>query len=726
MFKAGEPVSDQNRLPVTLEDASGLPTTVAPASIYDRLFEAFEAYSPNRVWTESKASGDIVVLDGNSLGASYLVISKDPLTAGSVTTLTSVDSFEMPFDVSVGAHMSQRTLGQEFAIEAVGDGSPVATFADLAISAISQTTTTLTVTTSQPHGLKIGMRVGISGCVDSRFNYPSLVVASTPSPTQFTTTGGPGGTLPSVTATPTASGVVYMRPAIGYASNGSSLLFENATATNGSFYIKTGGGDSHIAGGVVSANHSVALLTTASVLAVTAAYHYAFQPATEYRLAMFPDRVQWTDTAVDALTPPNLRVVRTQSVPDPDVPYRIRFRAVNNAGLTVPNAQIVSAVKTGTTTATVTTATPHGLSVTDVVNIYGTRDTTNFPALTVATAVASVVNATQFTIVWGGAVTATSYGGYVARVQGGNLMSALGALGQTVQAATLASGVLTLTGSAAWSGVAIGDLVNVVGCRNNVDGATMGVDGAWRVRNIVTTSLELEAVGSTVAPADFGATNCSGGVIRRTDLRISFVRLASFVRERVEALPRASTDEATAAPVRVQNTVPVTLASTTAAVAGNTAVDSPITNPVLAGGRASNANIAAMSATGDLVALLMTMIGAAIVKPFSLPEADWRYAGASGGIVDTTDVPVKTAAGAGIKNYMTALQYFNSSAVASEIVVKDGATVIWRGRAPANMVDIALVEFPSPLQSTANAALNVAMVTTGTATVVSCQGYSAP
>lgn len=82
-------------------------------------------------------------------------------------------------------------------------------------------------------------------------------------------------------------------------------------------------------------------------------------------------------------------------------------------------AQIVSATKTGTTTATVVTDVPHGLTTGDVIVCYGNRDATNFANLTAATTVASVVNATMFTVVWGSAVTATGYGGYVARVNGG-------------------------------------------------------------------------------------------------------------------------------------------------------------------------------------------------------------------------------------------------------------------------------------------------------------------
>jgi hypothetical protein len=101
----------------------------------------------------------------------------------------------------------------------------------------------------------------------------------------------------------------------------------------------------------------------------------------------------------------------------------------------------------------------------------------------------------------------------------------------------------------------------------------------------------------------------------------------------------------------------------------------------------------------------------------------WQYAGAAGGITDTADVAVKASAGALIRNYMTSLQYLNTSAVASEIVVKDGATIIWRGYAPAAMTVPVNITFPQPLRGSAATALNVAMITTATATRVSAQGF---
>ena len=524
------------------------PLPVSAANITSKFREAFEAYTPGTKWAETTAGGDIVQVDGNAAAASYLVISKDPLSAGTVSSVETIGTFEMPFEMAIGLHASQRTLGQEFSIEVVSTEAPIAAPADIAISAIQQTTTTLTVTTATAHGLKPGMRLGIRDCADSRMNYPALVVASTPSAVQFTATAGPGGTVASVTAGPFATGYVYQRPALGYAPNGTSMILENATVTNASFYVRSEAGDA-LPSGTILANHAIAILTTASVQAINAAFAYSFQPSTEFRLTAAVDGIQWSDVSVDSVGQANNRAKRTQVVPDITSAYKLRIRATNDAALTRPVARIVSAAKTGTTTATVITDVAHGLTTGDWINAYGVRDTTNFANLTTATVVASVVNSTTFTVVWGSAVTATGYGGFVARVNGGQVVQGLVTMaGQSV---ARTSNVVTLVGSAAWSGILIGDYVNLHGCRNATNGGAIGLDGAYRIRGIQTTNLFLEPIGSTATGADVESVNCGGAIIRRTDLRISFVRVMAFDRLRVEMMPRPSSDISQAAPVVV-------------------------------------------------------------------------------------------------------------------------------------------------------------------------------
>jgi hypothetical protein len=663
--------------------------SVITQNITTKFRDAFEAW-PSTNWTEVKGSGDIIQIDGNAAAASYLVISKDPHNAGSESSITSDLTFTLPVEMAFGASMSQRTLGQEFAVEIVDTGTPLPDVADIAISSITQTTTTITVNTVAAHNLVVGKSIGIRDCVDARANYPSLVVASTPSPTQFTATASPNGTIasqslyiaPVVAATtaalPTATyangtagvgatltatangafpaqdgitlvlndrvlvknqaaaaengiytlttvgtagtpwvltraadfdtagemlinsyvsvlqgttqathrfalsatvttvgttavtftalgagsannlGFVYFRERLGRAQNGISQIFENVTATNASLYLRSEAGDV-LPSGTILGNHAITVGTTAPIALASAPYMYTWSPTTEYRIVGQADRVQWSDAPVDTLTQAVNRGLRTQVCPDPSVTYKLRIRATNNKALTVPNAQVVSVVKSGTTTGTFTTDVAHNYTTGDLVVYYGSNDNiaANFPNLTAATAI-TVTGANTFTAVIGTGTTGTGFGGYVAKVQGGNLMSALGATAITAINATLTTlsdgtRQLVLTGSGTWTGAAIGDYVNVVGCRTLA--ASLGVDGAWKVANLATTALTLvpaTAAFAATLPANFGVTTCGGGVIRRTDLRLSFVRIFDFERERVELLARPGGDLAGAVPVVLQ------------------------------------------------------------------------------------------------------------------------------------------------------------------------------
>ena len=740
---------------------------VVTLNLTTKFREAFENYDPvnGGVWSESKASGDLIYVDGNSAAASYLVISKDPMTAGTESAISSIGSISMPIEAAAGLHMSQRTLGQEFSVEMVDTGLLLADNAELVVDLLQQTTTTLTITTALPHGLSVGRAIGIRGFIDSRVNYPALVVASVQGPNQFTCTAGPSGAVTSLSAytsrvlaattaalpaasyangasgvgaTLTASangafpaqdgvaiplngrvlvknqasglengvyaltqvgsagapwiltratdfdttaemtvvagalfavsvyviggttqalkeyylsatvttvgttavtfvdsgssqsspGFVFVRQRLGLAQNGVSEIFEQPTATQASLYIRSEAGDA-LPSGTVAGNQSVTVGTTASVqLSGNVPYTYSFSPTTEFRLFVQADRTQWADSAVDAVAQTASRLLRTQVCPDPSSDYEIRARATNNKSLTVPNAQMVSAAKAGTTTATVTTATPHGYLVGDLIVAYGSRDQTNFANLATATAVASVISPTQFTLVWGAAVTATTYGGYVARVQGGNLMSALGAVPQTAQNAilsTLSDGTrqLVLLGSAAWASPAttIGDLVELVGVRDNTTGATLNVDGPWKIANAATTllTLVLPYTGQRTLPANFGSTNCGGGVIRRTDLRISFLRVFEYARERVELLPRPAGDMAAAAPVVIQGgTLPAVTTVSTVTTVGTVSNITAGTITTVSAVTAANLNIPGIIADVASAALTATATTAAFTPTFGI------------------------------------------------------------------------------------------------------------
>jgi len=226
--------------------------------------------------------------------------------------------------------------------------------------------------------------------------------------------------------------------------------------------------------------------------------------------------------------------------------------------------------------------------------------------------------------------------------------------------------------------------------------------------------------------ATSGLTVSNGGAspnisYSTTPIILQFPRKASFFRARVSTY-----GSGTVSVVGSLSKVPVTnlglifIGGSSTVEGGGTG-----TNPIVIGleGRTSSKTSVANS---TLVRPIATVDGRLITRLNSIPENEWQYAAASGGIVNTADNVLIAAAGAGIKNYLTGLSVANANATASEIVIKDGAsTVIWRMYLAAN-APIQSIKFVTPLQSSANTALNVACITTGTQTYINAQGYKAP
>lgn len=519
--------------------------------------------SKNRWKISNQAAGDLVITEGNSVASRYIALSLDPLSSGTETRLDYViPGLKIPFRCLFGLSRSLPTVGCEFSTEIVTIQNNNAPPVPIEIAALSQTTTTLTVTTVTPHDLVPGVSISIAGAADSRFNYPSIVVATIPTPYIFTVTAGPAGNLPSVTATPVgALGFMYSRSRLGYARDGTSMIFENASATNASFYTRSETGDA-LSTGTATGNHSITIATTASAQPVNSIGSYSFQSTSVYSIIAEAESICWMDKPIDSATANfTIRTKREQVIPNPYETYGLRVRATRAQSVTKPNAEIVSATKTGTTTATIVTATPHGLTVADVVNIFGIRDATNFPNLTGASAVTSIIDDTRFTVVIGSASTTNSFGGYVSRMNGG--VSQPGAVTQAIQSISRTGNYLTVTGSATWTSLSIGDLVNIYGVRDSA-GADLGFNGAYRVYNFVTSALTLEPI-ENVSPIgiDIASTICGGGVIKRSDLRIHFVRFVSYDRMIVEAYGASrGSDLALSTGVTVTNTAAVTISGT--------------------------------------------------------------------------------------------------------------------------------------------------------------------
>jgi len=137
--------------------------------------------------------------------------------------------------------------------------------------------------------------------------------------------------------------------------------------------------------------------------------------------------------------------------------------------------------------------------------------------------------------------------------------------------------------------------------------------------------------------------------------------------------------------------------------------------------------------SGQAVRPISTVDGRQVIRLNSIPENEWQYAAASGGIVNTTTaVTLVAAQAAGIRNYLTSLQLSSDAlGAATEIAIRDGAggTVLWRGKIGiAGIAGVSNIEFSTPLKSTAATLLEVVTLTASVtgSVYVNAQGYKAP
>jgi hypothetical protein len=172
--------------------------------------------------------------------------------------------------------------------------------------------------------------------------------------------------------------------------------------------------------------------------------------------------------------------------------------------------------------------------------------------------------------------------------------------------------------------------------------------------------------------------------------------------------------------------------SVAAQVWGQVAEGSSVSgHPVTIGVEARTSNKASVG-NGQVVRPIGTVDGKLVIRQHSIPENEWSYAAASGGILNTTTaVTIKTAASSPYRNYLTSIQVqAEALANATELAVRDGAggTVLWRIKIPTTGLDLKQVDFADPLKSSSATLLEVVTLTaSGTGAVyVNAQGYYAP
>lgn len=296
-----------------------------------------------------------------------------------------------------------------------------------------------------------------------------------------------------------------------------------------------------------------------------------------------------------------------------------------------------------------------------------------------------------------------------------------------------------ITGAGGWT-VPLAGFANPKYFATNVDDATgfdisgsMGYTVAFENGATMSCTHEqtLDAAGLTgwFTVVGKGASSTSAGLsssFSTSGAAQVFPSIGVRARIRVTALSVAD------AKARIALTNDIVDLATASGTAGASAEDGTQSgNPVTIAIEARNANKTAMSTNADVVRPVGTMIGVLVSRPNAIPEAEWSYAAAASGIVNTTTaVTIKAAAGAGIRNYLKSLQVSHDAlGGAAELVVRDGAagTVIYRTKLQTTAKEDTLIIFDDPLKSTANTLLEIAVLTAVTGGVyVNAQGYIAP
>lgn len=258
----------------------------------------------------------------------------------------------------------------------------------------------------------------------------------------------------------------------------------------------------------------------------------------------------------------------------------------------------------------------------------------------------------------------------------------------------------------------VADVWDAVGhyLKVQIQNATLAVtqSGAWTVGLSAGTNNVGDVDVASVPTDPFGANADAASATGSISAKLRFIA-------------------ATGIPVTALPNVTLAAGTNTNEVVGDGAHGATIAgNPVRVAGRALSSDYTAITA-GQTADLITSLLGKLISLPYALPGATWSYAAASGGITNTTGVTAKAAAGAGIRNYVKSASFINGHATTdTDVQIRDGAsgTVLYRGFAKAAGGGASLT-FEPPLRGSANTLIEIACGTTGSATYINLQGYTA-
>lgn len=542
------------------------------------------------------AAGDFVSLRQYANGQTVTALSVSPLSAGTVSVIEAATASVLPpcmFDLEVSV-IRARHVYPSAELYANDDAGAVAALAPINITSVYQSSadagaaynatagTILTVVLASalpgagsPNCVYLGDVVHVVGLVDTRLNYQNGCVKwIAPDRLSLTIGFADEVALPSlaVTLAPAlGTAKLYVDNPLGGAREGAAIRFSGTTSTSAAIITRGSGGDQMV-GGTLIGDQRITVSSSAPSYVNGIDGSAEIKAASRYRFDLLPDAVVVGDRVSDGSTTVAPRVMRTGVKPSGARRLKPRMRAVVAPGATRPVAKIVSITKTGSTTWTVVHDGAYAFQTGQAVTIKGNRDHTNFAAFATPTAI-TVVDGFTFTLT-GVTGTAVGYGGAVILCNGG--VDQPGIIGQAVQSISVdaATGWLTAVLNASASGLSVGDYVNLYGVRADGTGADLGVDGAWEVASISSTTVRFAPIydisGTRVTPAvgAMASTNASGAVILRATMRAHDVMASSWGEVRVTLDGQGTTRNDRAVPVVNASSNSLGVAQSTRASAG--------------------------------------------------------------------------------------------------------------------------------------------------------------
>ena len=562
-FDSGTP------LPVSLP-ADSDQTAVSVLSPADRLLPA--------AWDLTGVqSADIVHVESDR-NQRVIALTTNPTSSTAFSEMRSLVAIDTPGEVSAHLSMSQRVRMDAGVLALVDRTTLTPVPGPWTISSISQAATTCTITLTAPFVGGLGTVIDITGVSDNRLNYQLAPVASiSEDRLTLTVTFTDCAAIPSITVGALSGGTLSHSPdPLGLAATGAGYVY-NSSATMSATLLARSGGVTRLAS-APSALAADPRSSTASTsrIAASGGTGYATGAASEYLIEVVPGEVHMRDRTADSVSP---YIARAQIQSAALAVSRQLTPVValgGSAGMVRPQANVVSVTRS-TNVATFALdrgAIGAGFAVGQYPQVYGVRDQTNFGNSSFSTAI-TAVSGNTVTIAWTG-TNATSYGGALALPAGG--LTQQGLIGQTVQTVVRnADDSITLTGQSSWLGLVVDDIAWLVGVRDAVTGADLGIDGPWRVSSTSSTLLTLRPVtdisGTRRSPAvtPAASVNCGGAVLLATTVRVHSLRAVERRMSEVRIWGQGSNSTGHALPVAINNSATLSVNSSEVATMASTA-----------------------------------------------------------------------------------------------------------------------------------------------------------